>query len=290
MKKRYFKWYFIGSLFLTAALVWHGVFQIEKYRGLLTVKFFDVGQGDGIFFQTPSGNQILIDGGPDAKVLSKLGKTMPFWDRSVDVLILTHPHADHLDGVLEVLKRYKIEMVVESGVKHSIPEYDEWHKLLRQKNIKVHIAKAGDVINFGDGVHFDVYAPFDSFSEESPKNIHEAMVVGRLVYSSSSILFMGDAEKSLEYQLLWRKSDFLNLNSNILKVGHHGSKTSSSEEFLQAVLPQFAIISSGRKNRYGHPHEEVIDRLKQIAVRIFRTDQNGDVEFISDGKLLKHNY
>jgi len=270
-----------------AIFIWYGVFQVEARRGLLTVDFFDVGQGDGIFFQTPSGNQVLIDGGPDSAILSKLGETLPFWDRSIDVLILTHPHADHIDGLLEVLKRYDIGMVLESGVNHSIPEYNEWHQLLQSKNIPVHIARFGEIIDFGDGVHFDVYSPQESFFGSSPKNIHDAMVVGRLVYASSSILMMGDAEKSLEYQLLWKKSGFLIFKSDILKAGHHGSKTSSSEEFLRAVSPQFAVISAGRKNRYGHPHQEVIDRLNSFGIKVFRTDLDGGARFISDGNILR---
>ena len=276
-----------------AILIWYGVFKVEAHQGVLTVDFFDIGQGDGIFFQTPSGNQILIDGGPDSTILSKLGKAMPFWDRSIDVLILTHPHADHIDGSLEVLKRYKVGMVLESGVNHSIPEYDEWHQLLQLKNVPVHIVEYGDIINFGDGVHFDVYPPFASFAVESPKNVHDAMITGRLVYASSSILMMGDAEKLLEYQLLWgesdspRKSDFLILKSDILKAGNHGSKTSTTEEFLRAVQPKFAIISAGRKNRYGHPHQEVINRLNQFDIKIFRTDQDGDIKFISSRNSFK---
>ena len=282
-----FRWYFLGGLSMLAILIWYGVFKVEAYRGALTVDFFDVGQGDGIFFQTPSGNQVLIDGGPDSAILSKLGKAMPFWDRSIDVLILTHPHADHIDGALEVLKRYHIGTVIESGVNHSIPEYDEWRQLLQSKNVPVHIARFGEIIDFGDGVHFDVYTPFEFFAEQSPKNVHDAMVVGRLVYASSSILFMGDAEKTLEHQLLWGKSDFLILKSDILKAGHHGSKTSTSEDFLQAVSPQFAIISSGRKNRYGHPHQEVIDRLNSLGIKIFRTDLDGTITLeIRDGNLI----
>ena len=272
---------------MLAIFIWYGVFQVEARRGLLTVDFFDVGQGDGIFFQTPSGNQVLIDGGPDSAILSKLGETLPFWDRSIDVLILTHPHADHIDGLLEVLKRYDIGMVLESGVNHSIPEYNEWHQLLQSKNIPVHIARFGEIIDFGDGVHFDVYSPQESFVSSSPKNIHDSMIVGRIVYASSSVLMMGDAEKSFEYQLLWRKSDFLILESDILKAGHHGSKTSSSEEFLRAVSPQFAVISAGRKNRYGHPHQEVIDRLNSFGIKVFRTDLDGGARFISDGNILR---
>lgn len=272
-------------------MVWAAVFKIEFGRGLLIVDFFDVGQGDAVFIQTPSGNQMVIDGGPNAAVLSKLGSAMPFWDRSIDVLILTHPDADHLNGALEILKRYDVGLVIESGVNHSIPEYEEWHKIIKEKGIPVHVAASGEKIDFGDGVNFDIYTPFESFLGSSPSNVHNAMVTGRLVYASSSVLFTGDAEKSLEYRLVSESlnSKFLILNSDILKVGHHGSKNSTSEEFLKAVSPAVAVISVGRKNIYGHPHQEVLDRLNALGIKIFRTDLNGDIKFVSDGRYFLNN-
>lgn len=247
----------------------------------MLVHFFDIGQGDAIFIESPSGNQILIDGGPDNAILAKLGGVMPFWDHSLDAVILSHPHADHLDGLVEVLKRYDIGMVVESGVSHSIPEYAEWHNLLREKNVPVVIAEAGQKIDAGRGVMLDILSPFENFEGASPKNVHDATVVTRLVYASTSILLMGDAEEKLEYRLLYSGTF---VNSDVLKVGHHGSKTSTSEGFLQAVSPKIAIIQVGRKNRYGHPKQEVLTRLASFGSRIFRTDLDGDILLQSDGK------
>lgn len=282
--RKNFKWYFLFGLSVTTAIIWVAVFEVEAYSGKLILDVFDVGQGDGIYIQV-SGNQILIDGGPDNSILSKLGKVMPFWDRSIDLLILTHPHLDHIGGALEVLKRYSIGMVMESGVSHSIPEYEEWHRLLQEKNVKVITARGGQTLSLGPAASLDILTPFQSFIGEAPKNVHDSMVVSRLRYGSTAALFMGDAEKSLEYRLLYESlnSKFYSLNSDLLKVGHHGSKTSTSEDFLRAVSPKFAVISVGRKNRYGHPHQEVLDRLKEYGARVFRTDLDGDIRFVSDG-------
>ena len=230
----------------------------------------------------------MIDGGPDEKVLSKLGRAMPFWDRSIDMVILTHPHADHLDGLYEVLKRYDIGMVVESGVAHTIPEYKEWRELLHERNIQMVRAYAGERIYLGDNAALDVFAPLKNFLEESVKNVHDANVVSRLRYEKKSILFMGDAEKSLEFLLLSRaqESSFFAVDSDMLKVGHHGSKTSSTEEFLRSVSPRVAVISAVRKNRYGHPHQEVVDRLQGLGIDILRTDEKGDIRIESDGNVI----
>lgn len=276
--------YFTAGLFIFAGLVWAAVFGIEAQKGLLRVYFFDVGQGDAIFIDSPNGNQVLIDGGPDASVLAKLGEAMPFWDRSIDLIILTHPHADHLDGLLEVLKRYDVQTVIETGVNHSIPEYAEWQQLLKEKNVKVVIAQKGQRIKLSDLAYLDILAPFKDFEGQSPKNIHDSMIVSELFYGSTTALLMGDAERPLEYQLI---SEGINLKADILKAGHHGSKTSSLETFLKAVSPRYAVISVGKKNRYGHPYQEVLDRLSAIGARIFRTDLNGDILMASDGREIK---
>lgn len=266
-------------LALGTALIWYAVFYFESHQNLL-VTFFDVGQGDAIFIEVPNGNQILVDGGPNAQVLSKLGQRMPFWDRSLDLVILTHPHADHLDGLLEVLKRYNVSTVIETGVRHSIPEYSEWQQLLKEKNVNVVIAKRGQRIQLSDSAYLDILTPFEGFEGKSPKNIHDSMVVSKLFYGSTTALLMGDAERPLEYQLVFEGT---NLKVDILKVGHHGSKTSSSEEFLKAVSPRYAVISVGKKNRYGHPHQEVVDRLNSLGIKIFRTDVDGDITLVGDG-------
>lgn len=261
------------------AVIWYAVFYFESHQELQLV-FFDVDQGDSALIQVENKSQVLIDGGPGDRILSKLGRELPFWDRSIDLLVLTHPHADHLDGLVEVLKRYDVDMVLETGVNHSIPEYDEWRRLLKEKNVKVVIAKAGQRVRLSDSAYLGILTPFEGFEGTSPKDIHDAMVVSKLVYASTTVLFMGDAEKSIEYRLLL--SGF-NLDTDILKIGHHGSKTSTSEEFLKIVSPDIAIIQSGRKNRYGHPAQEVLDRLAVIGAKLFRNDLDGDIRLESDG-------
>lgn len=283
--RRNAKLIFLLSLAAFAAVIWYAVFYFES-RQNLWVTFFDVGQGDAIFIEVPNGNQILVDGGPGDAILGKLGRTLPFWDRSIDLLVLTHPHADHLDGLLEILKRYHVGMVLTSGAEHSIPEYQEWTALLKNQNIEVVTARSGQRINAGRGVILDILTPWEDFSGKSLKNPHDATVVTRLAYGENSFLLMGDAERSLEYRLLFESlnSSFIILNSDVLKVGHHGSKTSSSEEFLRAVLPEVAVIQVGRKNRYGHPNQEVLERLAAVGAKIFRNDLDGDIKFQSDGK------
>lgn len=261
--------------------VWQADFYLEVHRGRLYLYVFDVGQGDALFIAAPNGNQVLIDGGPDNSVVSRLAQVMPFWDRSLDLVILTHPHADHISGLIEVLKRYDVGAVLESGVNHSIPEYAEWHKILEENKIKVALASAGEEIKLGAGAELQVLTPKKSFVGASPKNIHEAMVVLELRYGSSVALLMGDAEVKLERELVSLPSN--KLAAQILKIGHHGSKTSTSEIFLKAVNPRWAVISVGRRNRYGHPVQEVLDRMVGLGIKIYRTDQDGDIVFVSDG-------
>lgn len=276
------------ALLLVVVLVWYAVFYFEARQNLLA-SFFDIGQGDAIFIEAPNGNQILVDGGPSDKILAKLGQALPFWDRSIDLLLLTHTHADHLDGLFEVLKRYQIGMVLESGASYSLPEYEEWHRLLEKKNVPIVIAQRGQKIIFAKAGKLEIFSPFENFAGVSLKNPHDANVVSKLIYGDSSFLLTGDAERYLEYRLFLESggSGFYGLRSEVLKVGHHGSKTSSSEEFLQAVSPKIAVIQVGRKNRYGHPTQEVLDRLASAGARILRNDLAGDIILESDGYGIK---
>lgn len=278
--RRYVKPVFLLVLAAAAAIIWYAVFHFSGRQNLL-VTFFDVGQGDAIFIEVPNGNQILIDGGPGDRILAKLGRTMPFWDRSIDLLVLTHPHADHLDGLLEVLKRYDIEMILESGVAHSIPEYKEWRELLERRDIEVITARAGEKVDAGARVTINILSPFDDYAGVTVKNVHDANVASRLTHGENSFLFMGDAEKMIEYRLLFESPQLL--DADVLKVGHHGSKTSSGEEFLAAVSPEIAVIQVGRKNRFGHPVQEVLDRLAAVGAKILRTDRDRDIQIWSNG-------
>lgn len=273
----------LAILIASDIFIWYAVFYFDS-AGNLRINFFDVGQGDAIFIEAPDGNQILIDGGPDRTILSRLGSILPFWDRTVDLLILTHPHADHLDGLLEVLKRYEVKMVLESGILHSIPEYQEWEDLLVERKTPVIFARAGQRVKISDDFYFDVLSPFKEMRWESRKNPHDGTVVTRLVYGQNSFLFMGDAEKLVEYQLAYENLGVI--NSDVLKVGHHGSKTSSTEDFLDLVSPEIAIIQVGKKNRYGHPAQEVLDRLSAAGAKILRNDLEGTIKLVSDGNYI----
>lgn len=270
----------VGLLILAVAFIWYLVFYFTAHRNL-AVAFFDVGQGDSVFIESANGHQILVDGGPDRTILSKLGRELPFWDRTLDLLILTHPHADHLDGLIDVLQKYKVDAILEPGVEYPTADYQEWKKVLRGKKVPVITARAGQRVELSQGAEIEIIYPLDDFSGASLKNPHDANIVTRLTYGQASVLLMGDAEKLAEYQLMFQTPE--KLPSRILKIGHHGSKTSSSEEFLRAVSPELAVISVGAKNRYGHPHQETLDMLGKLGLKYFRTDLDGDVKIESDG-------
>ena len=274
-------WYLLGAFLLSAAVIWQAASSTGARAGSLTLFVFDIGQGDAIFIESPSGNQILVDGGPDDALPARLSEVMPFWDHSIDLIVLTHPHADHLDGLLAVLKRYDVGMVLESGVNHTIPEYGEWASELARRRITRVVGRRGQLVRLGGGAALRVLAPFRDYDGASVKNVHEATLVTELVFASSTALLMGDAEAALERQIVASGDD---LHAEVLKVGHHGSKTSTSAALLAAVRPKFAVISVGRKNRYGHPHQEVLDRLEAAGVRVFRTDRDGTTTFTSDGR------
>ncbi len=292
MFKKYFKFYFLGGLLIAAVLVWLAVFSLQG-SGLLEVNFFDVGQGDAIFIETPEKFQILIDGGPDAKILEKLGKEMPFWDRTIDLVILTHPDPDHLNGVIEVLKRYKVKEILYTGV---VPEdlKQKGVDIVEKGKAKKIIAKAGKRIDLGQTpldskhltgqVYIEILYPFEDITGQRFSDFNQTSIVCQLVYGKISFLLTGDAPKSVEYQLMAKQA---NLDSDILKVAHHGSKTSTSDYFLNAISPEIAVIQVGKDNKFGHPHQEVLDVLNQQNVKILRTDLDGDIKISSDRNAYK---
>jgi competence protein ComEC len=276
----------LGILFFFNVLAWIVVFDLAKPQ-FLEVIFFDVGQGDAIFIETPQRHQFLIDGGPSSAILEKLGKEMLFWDRSIDLVILTHPEKDHLIGLIEVLKRYKIENILWTGVLRDIPEFKEWQKLIKEEKAKVKIAQAGQKIIFSSRSDFvdkyvDILHPFENLDGQEFKNSNNTSIISKLNFNEISFLFTGDAYESVEKKLLEKETE---LRSDVLKVGHHGSKTSTCEEFLEIVSPEIAIIQVG-ENKYGHPHPEVLERLKKFGTKILRTDEDGDIKIISDGEKI----
>ena len=262
-------------------LIWTWVL-IEEKQEFLEINFYDIGQGDAILVETPNKKQILIDGGPDLTILEKLGKELPFWDRYIDLVILTHPEYDHLGGLIGVVKRYKIGGILTTGVVRDTAEYKEWKKIVENKNIPVYIAQIGEVIELDKEINLVVLHPSNNLNNKKFEKSNNTSMVAQLVYKDFELLLTGDIEREVEQALVGLG---INLNSDILKVAHHGSKTSTTENFVKAVNPIIAVISAGKDNFYNHPHREVLENLAGIP--IFITGQDGDIKVLSDGTKFR---
>jgi len=267
---------------LCVVFVVGAIFIKERTTSVLRIFFLDVGQGDAAYIKTPSGHDMLIDGGPSKIVIQRLSEVMPWYDKTIDVVLETHPDADHIGGFPQVLSRYTVGMFVEPGVKSPNAIDDELERIRTAKNIKDVIAQRGMRISFGDGVYFDILYPD---TDPSHFETNKASIVGRVVYGSTSVMMTGDSPKEVESHLVSR--DGTRLQSDILKAGHHGSRSSSGLTYVKTVAPRWAIISSGIDNRYGHPHREVLEIFKKSGVEVLRTDALGTIGFVSDGKSFK---
>lgn len=261
-------------------LAWVWVFVEERESKFLQIDFFDIGQGDSIFIETPKHKQILVDGGPDMSVLEKLGREMPFWDRYIDLVVLSHPEADHLTGLIEIVKRYKIGGILTTDIIRETAEYQEWKEIIKKENIPIYIAQANGVINLDNDIKLFILYPFENLSGQIFKESNNTSIVAQLVYKDFELLLTGDIEKKIEKEVA-NHSPAGGLQSDILKIAHHGSKTSTAEEFIKVVDPIIAVIQAGKDNPYGHPHQNVLDVLS--GINVFRTDKDGDIEFLTDG-------
>jgi competence protein ComEC len=277
------KW-LVLPLLVVAILVWSVALTMPDDK--LHVSFLDVGQGDAILIQTPNGQNILIDGGPDPqKINLELSKKLPFWDRTIDLVVCTQPQADHITGLVEVLQRYKVKQVLEPGVSYNSSIYQEWCNLVEEKHIKQDKAQVGQEIDLGNGIKLEVLNPPASLWEGTSDDVDNNGVVLRLSWSQVSFLFTADIGEEVEFELIGQRA---NLKSTVLKVAHHGSKTSTTSQFLAAVDPDIAVISVGADNPFGHPTNEVIERLvgKLGEDNVYRTDQDSTIEFVTDGETL----
>jgi len=277
------KW-LILPLLVVAILVWSVALTTPDDK--LHVSFLDVGQVDAILIQTPNSQDILIDGGPDPqKINLELSKKLPFWDRTIDLVVCTQPQADHVTGLVEVLLRYKVKQVLEPGVPYDSAIYQEWCNLVEDKGIEYNIARAGHEIDLGSGIKMEVLNPPEGLFEGTSHDVDNNGVVLRLTWDKVSFLFTADIREEAEFELIGQRA---NLKSTVLKIAHHGSKTSSSQQFLAAVDPEVAVISAGADNPFGHPSPEVVERLIDRLGKdnVYRTDQDGTIEFITDGERL----
>ncbi|MEK7523860.1 MAG: MBL fold metallo-hydrolase [Patescibacteria group bacterium] len=258
------------------------LFSNAKPDGLLHVFILNVGQGDAIFARTPQGTTFLIDGGPEKKVLTELKEVLPFWGASIDYLVSTHPDRDHIEGLIAVLKRYPVRHVLFTGVYKKDYFSQEFLRLIKEKNIPVILAREDGDIALTDGVTFDVLFPFTPIIRQETVT-NNLGLIAKLIYGEHEILLTADAELPEEEMLI---SHGVNLQADILKSGHHGSKTSSSEAFLSAINPQFVAISVGLNNSYHHPHLSTLKRYKEHQLKILRTDLDGRIEFIFSPKEI----
>ncbi|MBF8280914.1 MAG: putative hydrolase (metallo-beta-lactamase superfamily) [Candidatus Magasanikbacteria bacterium] len=304
----------VGAAILIA--LWSGV----SFRGglsggkTLRVYFFDVGQGDAALIVTPEGKDILVDGGPGNALSSELGAVLPFYDRTIELMIITHNHSDHLEGFIDVLRRYKVDRLLWNGSPHDSNVYKTMMQEAQAHKVPQSIASA-EHFEIEPGVSMDILWPprrvagadanrvqatgtpskagtwFDNPDERpSVRDVTEKddqnsrSIVFILHYGESDFLFTGDAEVDVEQELL-KEGKYTPVE--VLKVSHHGSKTGSSKEMLAAARPQYAVIMVGRKNKYGHPHSVTLRRLESAGAQVLRTDQEGTIEVTTDGKSLQ---
>ena len=269
---------------LSIILIGLGLLLISQTQsfGKLRIIACDVGQGDGLLIITPGGQQVVVDGGPGTKIVDCLGSKMPFWDRTLELVVLTHPQKDHLEGLIAVLARYKVKMIATTGVKNETEVFDAWQKAMDDERAKIYRPKAGDRLVV-DRVAIDVLWPtsqsLDVWQGQVPKDLNESSIVLRLAFGQNCAYLTGDIPKETLQGLIDRPCQ-------ILKIAHHGSKTGTNDQVLDAAKPAVAIIQVG-KNSFGHPHKEVLDLLQSKGVKILRNDTNGIIEVARDGKSYK---
>ena len=268
----------ICGLTVVLAVVWFLAFN-QSATNNLEVNFFDVGQGDSMLIKTPLGQAVLIDGGPDDKILGKLGERLSPIDKKIDIVLLTHPHADHVTGLIEVLKRYAVDLVILNGAYLATDNYNQFLNAVRDNGAEVLIAEAGEAIHFDKNLEFDIIAA-EGGGTTNGSDANETSIVGKLIYKDFSIMFMGDAPAKIENEIMVYGDG---LKSDIIKVGHHGSKYSSFPIFLKMVAPKAGIIEVAAKNLYGHPSPATLNRFAVAGINIFQTGKNGDIRVLSDG-------
>ncbi len=253
----------------------------------LEVVFFDVGQGDSILIKSPYGQNILIDGGPDNKVLEKLGNNLSWYDKEIDLLIISHPHDDHIIGFIEIVKRYKVNKIIYTGVKHSSPGYLKLLKEIEKKEIPLVVIDQIQNIFLGDNCDLNILYPNESFLDKKVKNLNNNSIVSKLDCIGHKFLFTGDAEKEQEEEIL---NSGVDIKADVSKLGHHGSNTSNTYDFLKTVNPTFAVIQVGADNDFGHPKKSVLDFLDAENIKYFRNDLDGTIKFIDMKGELKIEY
>lgn len=274
------------ALFAAISLFLLTLYQYSRFSdNRLHIVFCDVGQGDAILITTPSRKRILIDAGPDKAVLSCLSEHMPFWDRTIDLMILTHPHLDHFYGMYYVAESYDIKAFATEDLSNQADSFKGLMQALDAQKIPKQFVAAGDKWVFADGVMFSVLAPTKEFIALTSPNgtvgerAEFANLITQLSYGEFDAVFTGDSQARGLTDAIQGIGEI-----DVLQVPHHGSKTGLSDSILQDISPELAVVSVGEKNSYGHPTKFILDLLSRNSIKTLRTDRNGDVEIITEGK------
>lgn len=277
---------YILTLILMIFLVITIYLQLKNTEesNFLKIIFIDVGQGDAIYIEAPSGRQILIDGGRNEIILPKLAQVMPLGDRTIDLIVATNPDQDHIGGLINVLEEYKVGQVIDSGVKKESYTYQKFNEILKKNEIEKIIARRGQKIILDEekNIYLEILFPD---RDVSGWEANDGSIVAKLIYGEKSFLFMGDATLYTENIIRWNEEK-KTLDIDVLKLGHHGSDTSTTEFWLNLTSPEFAIISAGENNKYGHPDEEVLNNLKKLNISYLETSKEGNITFETDGMNL----
>ncbi len=247
----------------------------------LSVTFLDIGQGDSILIETPDGVQVLIDGGADGTVLRELARELSWGDRTLDLVVGTHPDKDHIGGLVEVLAQYEVGHILTTENRGETMVATSYQEALLDEGVPVDFVRAGDMYRLGASTTLAIYSPATdpTFLESNTSSI-----VAKLSYGEIDFMLTGDAPLNIEDYLVATYG--AELESEVLKLGHHGSKTSSGENFLKAVSPEYAVVSAGKDNSYGHPHQEVVDRVVSNGINLLSTQTDGAITFVTDGETL----
>lgn len=284
---------------IATGLILVATFILTLPDGKLHLVFCNVGQGDAAYVRFPDGRDMLIDGGPDNSVINCLGRYMPFWDREINLLVMSHPQKDHLAGLITVLKRFKVDYFVKSDVDNPTAIVKELNKILSEKRVPIKLVTAGEKISVGATSLSIIWPSENQIAEgknligtlnsqggslvlgSSTDEMNDFSVVLSLHYGTFDVLFPGDADNHINKNFIGQK--LANDDLEVLKVPHHGSKTGMTEKLVKWLRPLLAVISVG-KNNYGHPAPEALKLLADVHSRLLRTDQNGDIEIVSDGR------
>ena len=253
--------------------------NIGKTNGTIEIYYLDVGQGDSAYIRV-NDYDILIDAGPKSDA-DKLMKQLE--EKNIDdfeIVIATHPHEDHIGGMTSVFEKYEVENFYMPKATSTTKTFENMMKAVSNKGLKVKVIKEGTSFDLGEGVKFVAYSP----TKDSYDNLNDYSPIMKLTYGNNSFIFTGDAEKAVEEEVLKKYAN--ELDADVIKFGHHGSSTSSTKEFIEAISPKYGIISCGVDNSYGHPHREIVDIINSMGINAYRTDTQGQITLTSDGSTI----